>query len=72
VLQATFEAGYEPTADEFAALKAAAVAAGKVLSVTKTARQLTLPARTAATRLISPLRLIPPAPGSALELRPTA
>ena len=72
VLQATFEAGYEPTADEFAALKAAAVAAGKVVSVTKTARQLTLPARTAATRLISPLRLVPPAPGSALELRPTA
>jgi CheY-like chemotaxis protein len=72
VLQATFEAGYEPTADEFAALKAAAVAAGKVVSVTKTARQLTLPARTASTRLISPLRLVPPAPGSALELRPTA
>jgi CheY-like chemotaxis protein len=72
VLQATFEAGYQPTADEFAALKAAAVAAGKVVSVTKTARQLTLPARTAATRLISPLRLVPPAPGSALELRSTA
>jgi hypothetical protein len=71
VLQATFEAGYEPTADEFAALKAAAVAASKVVSVTKTARQLTLP-RTASTRLISPLRLVPPAPGSALELRPTA
>jgi len=71
VLQATFEPGYEPTADEFSALKAAAVAAEKVLSVTKTARQLTLPVRTS-TRTTAPLRLVLPAPESALELRPTA
>ena len=72
VLQATFEPGYEPTADEFAALKAAAAAAERVVSVTKTARQLTLPARTATARLTSPLHLVLHAPASALELRPTA
>jgi PilZ domain len=72
ILQATFEPGYQPTADEFAALKAAAVAAEKVVAVTKTARQLTLPARTSATRTTAPLRLVPHAPASALELRPSA
>jgi CheY-like chemotaxis protein len=72
VLQVTFEAGYQPTVDEFAALKAAAVAASQVVPVTKTARQLTLPARSATTRLISPLRLVLSAPASALELRPSA
>ncbi|HEY7187556.1 MAG TPA: PilZ domain-containing protein [Vicinamibacterales bacterium] len=70
VLQATFEPGYQPTADEFAALKAAAVAAGRVVSVTKTARQLTM--RTTASKITSPLHLVPHAPASALELRPTA
>jgi CheY-like chemotaxis protein len=72
VLQATFEPGYQPTAEEFAALKAAAVAAENVVSVTKTARQLAVPSRTTASRLTSPLHLVPHAPESALELRPTA
>ena len=72
VLQATFEPGYQPTADEFAALKAAAVAAEKVVTVTKTARQLALQARTSAARTTSSLRLVLHAPESALELRPTA
>jgi len=72
VLQATFEPGYQPTAEEFAALKAAAVAAADVVAVTKTARQLAVPARTTSSRLTSPLHLVPHAPASALELRPTA
>jgi CheY-like chemotaxis protein len=72
VLQATFEPGYQPTAEEFAALKAAAVAAKDVVSVTKTARQLAVPARTTPKKLTSPLHLVPHAPESALELRPTA
>ena len=72
VLQATFEAGYQPTADEFDALKAATVAASRVVSVTKTARQLALPSRHASSRLTAPLRLVPPAPESVLELRPSA
>jgi CheY-like chemotaxis protein len=72
VLQATFEPGYQPTAEEFAALKAAAVAAANVVSVTKTARQLAVPSRTTSNRLTSPLHLVPHAPASALELRPTA
>jgi CheY-like chemotaxis protein len=72
VLQATFEPGYQPTAEEFAALKAAAVAAKEVVAVTKTARQLAVPARSMSSRLTSPLHLVTHAPASALELRPTA
>jgi CheY-like chemotaxis protein len=72
VLQATFEPGYQPTAEEFAALKAAAVAAKEVVAVTKTARQLAVPAGSMSSRLTSPLHLVTHAPASALELRPTA
>jgi len=42
VLQATFEPGYQPTADEFDALRAAAVAAADILQFTEPARQLCL------------------------------
>jgi PilZ domain-containing protein len=72
VLQATFEPGYQPTAEEFAALKAAAVAAEDVVAVTKTARQLAVPARATSSKITSPPPLVPHAPASALELRPTA
>ena len=73
VLQVTFEANYQPHADEFNALKAAAAAAAHVVDATDTARQITLTVRhRAAARVNAPLRLVPVQPESARELRPTA
>jgi len=72
VLQVTFEANYQPRLEEFAALKAAALAASFVVDVTDTARQVKLPMLKAAALVNAPLRLIPPASESTLELRPTA
>jgi CheY-like chemotaxis protein len=72
VLQVTFDANYQPSAEEFDALKAAAAAAARIVPVTATARQVALIMRPAQPRLIAPLRLVLPAPESSLELRPTA
>lgn len=72
VLQVTFDADYQPSAEEFDALKAAAAAAARIVPVTDTARQVALIMRPAQPRLIAPLRLVLPAPESSLELRPTA
>jgi CheY-like chemotaxis protein len=72
VLQVTFEANYQPRADEFNALKAAAAAAARIVDAIGTARQIKITARTAPARVSAPLRLVPHASESALELRPTA
>jgi hypothetical protein len=68
----TFEANYQPRADEFNALKAAAAAAARIVDAIGTARQIKITARTAPARVSAPLRLVPHASESALELRPTA
>jgi CheY-like chemotaxis protein len=70
VLQVTFEPDYQPVPEEFDALVAAAQAAAKVLPLTETARQVSVPAR-AARRNGGQIRLVPPA-ASREEMRESA
>jgi len=72
VLQVTFDPDYQPRPEEFEALKAAAIAASKVVTLIDTAQEVAVTTETTHTLVSVPLRLVLHVPESAPGLRQTA